>query len=574
MKNSTPKKELWLSKLLEQNIVPVLILFVICFALYAPSLKFTYAGDDDLLLIRDKQEFLKDPSNIIEAFKRDAYIMPNNSAFYRPLQTVSYIIDYQFSTRQDDLTPFHISSILIHFLTCYLFYKLLVKLKLFKPIALFCSVLFAVHPLFPQAIVWIPGRGDELAGLFCLAATYMYLQYDNSSKTKYLIFHVLFYLAAVLSKETTVFLPLAIIAYNFLLKKEKSVAGKYVLLSILWAAVIAVFVVLRTVGLGTQRPAPGSFGLMAIIKNIPVLPITFGKFFIPHDMATYPLFKTYSILIGAGVIIAILSFIYFVKGSRALSLWGISWFLIFSVPPMYMRLSVAEKSLEYFEHRTYLPYIGLIIVLAVLLEYLRPKVTSYISYSVLSVIFLAFGTLAYGHEQDYSGRIAFATSAIQSNPDNGFARYQRGTAYVDAKRYEEALNDFEASEANGLITAQLFHSKGVAYYFLGRYTEAISCFTQSLQYEGATTDSYLARGMTFKLLGNYQAALQDFDLLLSKNVNAYEVLIQKGEIFETTGQYELALQNYMVMERIHPNDQFASSKIFELQHRITGTVSR
>jgi tetratricopeptide (TPR) repeat protein len=187
---------------------------------------------------------------------------------------------------------------------------------------------------------------------------------------------------------------------------------------------------------------------------------------------------------------------------------------------------------------------------------------------------LTFGALAYGHEQDYSDRIAFATSAIQSNPDNGFARYQRGTAYIDAKRFEEALNDFNASEANGLITAQLYHSKGVAYYFLGQYQEAISSFTQSLQYEGSTTDTYLARGMTFKLLGNYQPALQDFDLLLSKNVNVYEALIQKGEIFEATGQYELALQNYMVMERIQTNDKFASSKILELQQRITGTANR
>lgn len=574
MKNFTPKKESRIEKLMEQNIVPLLLLFVICFALYAPSLKFTYAGDDDLLLIRDKQEFLKDPSNIVEAFKRDAYIMLNNSAFYRPLQTVSYIIDYQLSTKQDDLTPFHISSILIHFLTCYLLYILLVKLKIFKPLALFCASLFAVHPLFPQAIVWIPGRGDELAGLFCLASTYMYLQYDSSSKIRHLIFHFLFYLAAILSKETTVFLPLAIIAFDYLAKKEKSGGGKYVRLSILWIIAIAIFGILRTVGLGTQRPSPGSFGLIAILKNIPVLPITFGKFFIPHDMATYPLFKTYSAIIGVVVLIAFGAFIYYAKEHRALSLWGTVWFFIFSVPPMYMRLSVAEKSIEYFEHRTYLPYIGLIIVLAVLLEFLRPKVKPAVFVIVLSVIFLTFGTLTYAHESDYSDRIAFATSAIKSNPENGFARYQRGTAYVDARRYEEALNDFEASEANGLITAQLFHSKGVAYYFLGRYQEAISSFTQSLQYEGATTDTYLARGMTFKLLGNYQAALQDFDLLLSRNVNAYEVLLQKGEIFEATGQYELALQDYMVMEKIHPNDQFASSKILELQNKLTGAIGR
>ncbi len=574
MKNSSPKKELWLSKLLEQNIVPVLILFVVCFALYSPSLKFTYAGDDDLLLIRDKQEFLKDPSNIFEAFKRDAYIMPNNSAFYRPLQTVSYIIDYQFTTRQDDLTSFHISSILIHFLTCYLLYKVLLKLRILKPLALFCASLFAVHPLFPQAITWIPGRGDELAGLFCLSAIYMYLQFESSSKAKYLIFHVLSYFAAVLSKETTVFLPLAIIAFDYLIKKESPISNKHLKLASFWALVIGTFAILRHIGLGTQRPAPGSFGLMAMIKNLPVLPITFGKFFLPHDMATYPLFKTYSALIGVGVMIAIAAFVYFAKGSRALSLFGLSWFFIFSIPPMYMRLSVAEKSIEYFEHRTYLPYIGLIILLAVLLEFFKPKVKPAVFVIILSLLFLTFGTLTYAHESDYSDRIAFATSAIQSNPGNGFARYQRGTAYVDARRYEEALNDFEASESNGLITAQLFHSKGVANYFLGRYTEAISSFTQSLQYEGATTDTYLARGMTFKLLGNYQAALQDFDLLLSKNVNAYEVLLQKGEIFEATGQYEVALQNYMVMEKIHPNDQFASSKILELQHRIAGTVNR
>ncbi len=574
MKNSTPKKESRIEKFLGLNIVPVLILFVACFALYAPSLKFTFAGDDDLLLIRDKMEFLKDPSNIIEAFKRDAYIMPNNSAFYRPLQTVSYIIDAQFISRQDDLTSFRISSILIHFLTCYLLYNVLVKLRVIKTFALFCALLFAVHPLFPQAIAWIPGRGDELAGMFSLLSIYAYLQYKSSSGTKFLIIHTLSYFAAVLSKETTVFLPLAIVAFEYFVHSEKPITRKYIKFSVLWILTIVSFVIMRTMGLGTQRPAPGSFGLPAIIKNIPVLPITFGKFLLPHDLATYPLFKTYSILIGVGVMIAAAVFVYFARDRRGLTLFGIAWFFIFSIPPMYMRLSVAEKSIEYFEHRTYLPYIGLIIVLAVLLDFLKPKIKTYVFVIPLTVMFLTFGVLAYGHEQDFSDRIAFATSAINSNPENGFARYQRGTAYVDAKRFEEALNDFEVSEAKGLITAQLYHSKGVAFYFLGRYAEAIGSFTQSVQYEGATNETYLARGMTYKLVGNYPAAMQDFDVLLSKNVNIYEVLLQKAEIFETTGQLELAIQCYIAMGKVHPEDQFASSKIIELQRKLNGTASK
>jgi tetratricopeptide (TPR) repeat protein len=570
MKRAKPEKKILLPKIFEHNLVPVLLLFIISFALYAPSLKFLYAGDDDLQIIRDNREFFKDPGNIIEAFKRDAYIMKNNSAFYRPLQTVSYIIDYQFSPRENDLSSFHISSLLIHFLTCFILYRALLKLKISKPISLFSAILFSVHPLFPQAVAWLPGRGDELAGLFSIAAFYMFLRYNESSKVLYVILHSIFYFMAVISKETTIFLPLAIVLYNNLTGEGKKDFRQYRVLIPLWGLAIGAFAILRTIGLGTQRPTPSSFGMHAMIQNLPVLPITFGKFFIPYDLTTYPLFKTYSIIIGTALIIVIGLLFYFSKGIRNLGLWGISWFLIFSVPPMYMRLSIAEKSIEYFEHRTYLPYIGLIILAAVVIDHFRTRIKPYYLTGVLASILLVFCFLTYNHEQDYGDRISFATSAVESNSHNGYARYQRGIAYIDAKRYEEALNDFNVSEDEGIITAQLYQSKGVAFYYLGRYAEAINNFSQALQYNSKLTDVYFARGMTFKLLGNYQAALNDFDTILNMNEKVYEILLQKGETYELMGEFEPATQCYNAVEKMHPNDPYATPKLLELQQKISG----
>ena len=44
----------------------------------------------------------------------------------------------------------------------------------------FISLLFSVHPLFTDAIAWIPGRGDLLSGLFCLASFLSFIYYNNS----------------------------------------------------------------------------------------------------------------------------------------------------------------------------------------------------------------------------------------------------------------------------------------------------------------------------------------------------------------------------------------------------------
>ena len=209
-----------IEQLLGHGIVPVLILFVLSIALYYQTLSYTYAGDDDLLIIRDQKEFLSNPGNLGEAFFRDAYVGKDNSVFYRPLQTVSFILDYQMVSRPNDLMPFHLTSILINFFSSLLLFYILIKFSISRPVALFMAGLYAVHPMFTQAISWVPGRGDLLAGMFSLAAVLAYISYSRTGKKAGLVLHIVAYLLAVLSKETTVFLPLAIIAYEILINKQ------------------------------------------------------------------------------------------------------------------------------------------------------------------------------------------------------------------------------------------------------------------------------------------------------------------------------------------------------------------
>jgi len=144
----------------------IIILIFVPFILYLKVLNFDFVFDD-ILIIKGNIKVLEHLSNILEAFRRDAFF--NNKGellFYRPMQVISFMIDASIG----GINPlfYHFTNLVLHIATGIALYFLLRTLSVEGFTAFLFSLLFSVHPVLASGVSWIPSRGDLLIGLFSI----------------------------------------------------------------------------------------------------------------------------------------------------------------------------------------------------------------------------------------------------------------------------------------------------------------------------------------------------------------------------------------------------------------------
>ena len=107
------------SRYAEKGWVRYLALALFGFGVHLPSLGGALLWDD-VHLINDNP-LIKSPALVLEAFRH--YLFPDAySGHYRPLQTISYIFDYLFWSK--DPYGYHLSNVLWHVLSGVVLYHL------------------------------------------------------------------------------------------------------------------------------------------------------------------------------------------------------------------------------------------------------------------------------------------------------------------------------------------------------------------------------------------------------------------------------------------------------------------
>ena len=189
--------------------VYLLLLVILPLILHWKIISSQFTGLDDRQIIANNYGFLGDFKNVFKAFEKDNFMAKERKGYYRPVQTISFMIDSQISRGEPYV--YHFSNILYHILTVIVLFFLLRKLGVRDNISFYVSLLFSIHPLFTDAIAWIPGRGDILAGLFCSVSFLSFIYYNSTKNKWYFIIHSAAFLLALFSKEISVFLPFPLI---------------------------------------------------------------------------------------------------------------------------------------------------------------------------------------------------------------------------------------------------------------------------------------------------------------------------------------------------------------------------
>ena len=191
-----------------KQIVAPFLLLAAALATYAPALRNGFVWDDQALVVRDP--LIRSWRLIWEGFQHFLFTDASASDFYRPLQRLSYTLDYAAFF----VSPmgYHLVSILWHAAAAIaLFYfaeEFLGWCKMESTrrfgVAFLTALVWSLHPVQSAAVVYVAGRADPLAAVFGFCGLFLGLRMLRASGNRKWAFGggaALCFLASALSKE-------------------------------------------------------------------------------------------------------------------------------------------------------------------------------------------------------------------------------------------------------------------------------------------------------------------------------------------------------------------------------------
>jgi len=407
---------------------PALWLILAIIVVYIPALNLGFTELDDKIFINELHTYNENLSNLLVSFQRGVFD-PTHDIYYRPLFLNAMLLNYQLSG--DSAMGYHVINIVFHIIAVVLLFGLLKKLKIKELHAFILSLFFAIHPVLSQAVAWIPGRNDTLLAIFTISFLISTINYTEQGKPKWLVLGALFLLCAFLTKETAIFsAPVAFVLIVFLLQKNW-LDKRNIIQYAIWLLVIGIWYIMRANASLEHSMVNASQIQVAFIKHLPELIQYLGKVILPFNLSVFPIVPDTVIYYGIAAIIIIGLLLYFSKEKNDRVIWGgLIVFLLFLLPALIVPITLNDQA---FEHRLYLPMIGILLVLSQTI-WLKNKLTDMKLILYSCILFGVFSVINVLHQQDFNNPITFWRRAYESSPHSAYATMMYGERIVDENK--------------------------------------------------------------------------------------------------------------------------------------------
>jgi tetratricopeptide (TPR) repeat protein len=454
---------------------PYLIIIFLGLALYSAAAFFDFSYLDDNTLILDNYSTISRVSQVGNFFTNDVFFS-DNDFYYRPLMSVSLFLDTLISGNLPWF--FHLMNVFLHILAACLLFALLKKLKSQPPLAFCLSLLFLFHPTLVQAVAWIPGRNDSLLAIFVLAAVINFLRFLERPRLACYLASLLFFAFALFTKETAIVLPI-LIGFYYLLISEKKISRADI-----WSFVIGIAAIILIWIFFRSLAVKGDTGLAvmsaSILQNSPAIIVGLGRFFWPFDLSIMSVLTDNHLVFGllAIIVLAIVAISKQGTPKKYLAFGGL-WFLLFFLPSL---INPDPQSAYYFlEHRLYLPFIGLLIIISQIKFLQTVNFRRFKIYGPAAAILLLFLILTVFHLPDFRNRLVFWQSAAASSPSAPMPARNLGVMLFFDNRTDEALVNYRRALELNPQEPMVHNNIGVIYMNQGKFTEAEAEFNKELE---------------------------------------------------------------------------------------------
>lgn len=549
----------------------MLIVIIAAIVAYGQIIKFELGRFDEDGMIRGNIKILKDSATISDVVQQDPFFRKPGLNFYRPAQNISLWMDVKLG--KGKASTFHWTNLLLHVLTCVVVLRLLNVVTTDKLTSTLLAVVFAVNPLFAQAIAWVPGRGDLIVGLCSAAFLHAILRDPEISRTRTVITTLAATAIAIFAKETSILFPAILVLFVLARGSRGTLLSRNFLIVLLGSAASAGLYLWARSVVVTKTTQGNQFGLEPLLYNLRVIPEVVAKFVLPiglQPMASYSILPT---VVGICVIGALGYLIWRITDteSRMLAVLGAVWFVAFMLPGAMFIHADGVAAYDYLEHRAYLPIIGLLIPAALVFSTNSNRLAWGTVHKILGVLCIGYLVVTLIHVQNYATPLSFYDKAVSANPTSSLAHTNRGLLRENRGDIAGALEDYtDAIEANPAF-AQAYVNRGNRYgaagdkerakddyikaiqhkpwlfparYNLGNYyldtrqlDKAYEQYKAAADLNPTFTQTHALLGVTASLMGNNLAAETHLNEALRLNPGNAQNLVTRGRI-------RFAMQNY------------------------------
>jgi len=449
----------------------ILLILVVGIITYANTFANRFVWDDRALIIEN--ELIRDSRYIPQIFTTELYRTSAPGSFYRPIQTLSYLLDYSIW----NLNPYgyHFTNLLIHIVNGVLVYILvLISARNWRPkglryntkepqtIALFSALLFTVHPIQVQAVTYISGRSDLLACSFMLLSLILFMNRETISIPlrggfPLGIVSLLSFIFALLSKEIALIFPFVLLV-GICLKPKRDVEDtgenslKYSHVApFFWLAFI--YIVLRmTVLRFSDKLLPQELSLgfgMRFLTSFKILVSYLGLLLSPFGLhpeyVVEPVRSVFApdfLISLVVIIILVILLIWAYRVMRVLFFWG-GYFLITLFPVMNIIPINAQMS----EHFLYIPSMGFFAIFAWIL-YTIGRIGKLSRYRwlpgiILTLVILSCIIITIDRNTEWRDELTLFKKTVEYSPTSYRAHFNLGAAYYNEGLYGEAIIEFK-----------------------------------------------------------------------------------------------------------------------------------
>lgn len=133
---------------------------------------------------------------------------------------------------------------------------------------------------------------------------------------------------------------------------------------------------------------------------------------------------------------------------------------------------------------------------------------------------------------------------IALDPVNARAYYRKGLAYYKLRLYQRAISNFDLTIALNPNDVEAYDKCGSAYFHLEQYPRAINEFDQALALDPRNVTVYYKRGFASLQIGLYQQAVNDFDRVIALDPKDAWAYYNRGSAYDQLGYYERARSDY------------------------------
>ncbi len=537
------------------NFLFLLPILIIGFISFLPALECEFVNWDD-----DKNFY---ENELITSLNSSNFFQNSKEIFktkvignYNPLTIFSFALEKHFFGL-DKPFYWHLNNLLLHLISVIFVFLIGKQLKLNNLSASLLALLFAVHPMRVESVVWVTERKDVLFASFYFASIYQYIKYKYDAKKIRWLWIVAFFILSLFSKIQAVVLPLSLILIDYYLEdkfKWKHVFSKIPLLIIsLVFGLLAIYFLQSHGSLESNsgysiidRFFIGSYSFIVyIIKSIipyrlsplypypPILP-----WYITASIVIFPLYAF------AGWIAHKKSYKYIVFGMG---------FFFFNIIFLLQILAAGQGFLA--DRFTYVAYFGFFFMIAKVFQKYSKGKHKKLSLGISIIAVVIYSLLSFFQSRIWTNSGTLWTHVLKYYDNSTLPYGNRANYYRDLGLNTLALRDYNSRIALRADDPDPFNSraklffnsnnKDTLYLSVLDYSKAIELAPNAAEY-------YINRGAAHAKLNNPNKALADLDKGLEMDPNFVNGYLNRSVVYNNLGNLDLALRDALKFLEYRP----------------------